>query len=102
MHEVKLIVDLLHEGGLKKMHEFVSDTAKYGDLSRGPRIVDEHVKQNMRTVLKEIQDGTFAREWIKESESGLPNYKRMLQQDLDLGIESVGRELRGRMSWLQE
>src|SRR5690606_22739727 len=63
MHEVKLIVDLLHEGGLKKMHEFVSDTAKYGDLSRGPRIIDEHVKQNMRTVLKEIQDGTFAREW---------------------------------------
>jgi len=102
MHEVKLIVDLLHEGGLKKMHQYVSDTAKYGDLSRGPRIVDAHVKENMRAVLKEIQDGTFAREWIAENEAGLPNYKRLLQEDLDQRIETVGRELRGRMSWLEE
>jgi len=102
MHEVKLIVDLLHEGGLKKMHEFVSETAKYGDLSRGPRIIDAHVRENMRTVLKEVQDGTFAREWIKEYEAGLPNYKRLLEQDLALRIEKVGRELRSRMSWLQE
>jgi ketol-acid reductoisomerase len=102
MHEVKLIVDLLHEGGLKKMHEFVSETAKFGDLTRGPRIVDEHVKSNMRQVLKEIQDGQFADEWIKENQAGLPNYKRLLAEDLDRGIEKVGRELRGRMSWLQE
>jgi ketol-acid reductoisomerase len=102
MHEMKLIVDLLHEGGLKKMHQFVSDTAKYGDLTRGPRIIDEHVRENMRTVLKEVQDGTFAKQWIEENKAGQPNYKRLLQEDLDQGIEKVGRELRGRMSWLQE
>jgi ketol-acid reductoisomerase len=102
MHELKLIVDLLHEGGLKKMHQFVSETAKYGDLTRGPRIIDEHVRENMRTVLKEVQDGTFARQWIEENKAGQPNYKRLLQEDLDLGIEKVGKALRGRMSWLQE
>jgi len=102
MHEMKLIVDLLHEGGLKKMHQFVSDTAKYGDLTRGPRIIDEHVRQNMRQVLKEVQDGTFAKQWIEENKTGQKNYKRLLQEDLDQGIEKVGRELRGRMSWLQE
>jgi ketol-acid reductoisomerase len=101
MHEVKLIVDLLHEGGLKKMHEFVSETAKYGDLTRGPRIIDEHVKENMRAVLKEVRDGTFAREWIAENKAGLPKYKKLLQEDLDNSIETVGKELRGRMSWLQ-
>jgi len=102
MHEMKLIVDLLHEGGLKKMHEFVSDTAKFGDLTRGPRIIDDHVKASMRAVLKDIQDGTFAREWAEENKSGLKNYKKMLDQDLDNSIEKVGRDLRGRMSWLQE
>jgi ketol-acid reductoisomerase len=102
MHEMKLIVDLLHEGGLKKMHQFVSDTAKYGDLTRGPRIIDEHVKQKMREVLKEVQDGTFAKQWVEENKAGQPTYKRLLQEDLDQRIEKVGRELRGRMSWLQE
>ena len=102
MHEVKLIVDLLHEGGLKKMHEFVSETAKYGDLTRGPRIIDEHVRENMRGVLKEVQDGTFAREWIEENKSGLANYNRLLKEDLDRQLEDVGRELRGRMSWLEQ
>jgi ketol-acid reductoisomerase len=101
MHEVKLIVDLLHEGGLKKMHEFISETAKFGDLTRGPRIIDAHVKDNMRAVLKEVRDGTFAREWIAENKAGQPKYKRLLQEDLDNPIEKVGRELRGRMSWLQ-
>jgi ketol-acid reductoisomerase len=102
MHEMKLIVDLLHEGGLKKMHQFVSETAKYGDLTRGPRIIDEHVKERMREVLKEVQDGTFAKQWVEENKAGQPNYKRLLQEDLDQRIEKVGRELRGRMSWLQE
>ncbi|HET8697083.1 MAG TPA: ketol-acid reductoisomerase [Gammaproteobacteria bacterium] len=102
MHELKLIVDLLHEGGLKKMHQFVSETAKYGDLTRGPRIIDEHVRESMRQVLKEVQDGTFAKQWIEENKAGQPNYKRLLQEDLDLGIEKVGKALRGRMSWLQE
>jgi ketol-acid reductoisomerase len=102
MHELKLIVDLLHEGGLKKMHQFVSETAKYGDLTRGPRIIDEHVRESMRKVLKEVQDGTFAKQWIEENKAGQPNYKRLLQEDLDQGIEKVGKTLRGRMSWLQE
>jgi ketol-acid reductoisomerase len=102
MHEMKLIVDLLHEGGLKKMHQFVSDTAKYGDLTRGPRIIDKHVRDSMKQVLKEVQDGTFAKEWIEENRTGQKNYKRLMQEDLDERIEKVGKELRGRMSWLQE
>jgi ketol-acid reductoisomerase len=102
MHEMKLIVDLLHEGGLKKMHEFISETAKFGDLTRGPRVIDEHVKDTMRTILKEIQEGQFAREWIAENKAHLANYNSMMKEDLDRQIETVGRELRGRMSWLQE
>ena len=102
MHEVKLIVDLLHEGGLAKMHEFVSETAKYGDLTSGPKVVDEHTHEKMRGVLKEIQDGTFAEKWVSEYESGLPEYTRLLQQDLNSRIETVGARLRGRMSWLRE
>ena len=102
MHEVKLIVDLLHEGGLAKMHEFVSETAKYGDLTSGPKVVDEHTSEKMRGVLKEIQDGTFAKNWVSEYESGLPEYTRLLQADLDSDIETVGAQLRGRMAWLQD
>ena len=101
MHELKLIVDLLHEGGLAKMHEFVSETAKYGDLSRGPRIVDESTRQRMREVLEEIRDGTFAREWVEEDEKGRPNYEAMMKKDLEHPIEKVGRDLRARMSWLK-
>jgi ketol-acid reductoisomerase len=101
MHELKLIVDLLHEGGLAKMHQFVSDTAKYGDLTRGPRICDEGTRDRMRAVLKEIQDGTFAREWRAEAEAGMPNYKAMMAADMAHPIEQVGRELRARMSWLR-
>src|SRR3974390_489207 len=70
LHELKLIVDLLHEGGLAKMHEFISETAKYGDLTRGPRIINERVKNQMRKVLKEVQSGRFARQWIRENETG--------------------------------
>jgi ketol-acid reductoisomerase len=80
----------------------VSDTAKYGDLTRGPRIIDAHVRDNTRQVLKEVRDGTFAKQWIAETKAGQPNYKRLLQEDLEQSIEKVGRELRGRMSWLQE
>jgi len=101
MHELKLIVDLLHEGGMAKMHQFVSDTAKYGDLSRGPRIVNEETRERMREVLGEIRDGTFAREWKAEHEAGLPNYNAMLSADLNHPVEKVGRELRARMSWLK-
>lgn len=101
MHELKLIVDLLHEGGLRKMHEFISETAAYGDLTRGPRIVDSHVRKAMQDILEEIQDGTFARQWIEENESGQKQYRQLMQADLDHPIEKVGAELRSRMDWLE-
>jgi ketol-acid reductoisomerase len=102
LHELKLIVDLLHEGGLAKMHQFISETAKYGDLTRGPRIVNDRVKNEMRRVLKEVQSGKFARQWIKENAEGRPNYRRLLAADLDRQIEKVGASLRARMPWLNE
>jgi ketol-acid reductoisomerase len=102
MHELKLIVDLLHEGGLAKMHRFISETAKYGDLTRGPRIVNERVKNEMRRVLKEIRSGRFARQWVKENRDGRPNYQRLLEEDVNRQIEKVGAALRARMPWLQE
>jgi ketol-acid reductoisomerase len=101
LHELKLIVDLLHEGGLSKMHRFISDTAKYGDLTRGPRIVDSHTKKEMRKILKEIQSGRFARQWIRESASGSKNFRRLLKADIRHPIERVGEKLRARMPWLQ-
>ncbi|HTP38263.1 MAG TPA: ketol-acid reductoisomerase [Steroidobacteraceae bacterium] len=102
LHELKLIVDLLHEGGMTKMHKFISDTAKYGDLTRGPRVVNARTKNEMRKILKEIQTGKFARQWIQESESGAKNYQRMLKADLTHPIEKVGAKLRDRMPWLKE
>ncbi len=102
MHELKLIVDLLHEGGLKKMHKFISDTAAWGDMVSGPRVVDDKSRAAMKTILSEIQDGTFARNWIAENENGMPEFKRMMKADLDHPIEKVGADLRGRMDWLQE
>jgi ketol-acid reductoisomerase len=101
LHELKLIVDLLHEGGLSKMHRFVSDTAKYGDLTRGPRVIDSRTKKEMRKILKEIQNGRFARQWIRESASGAKNFRRLLKHDLRHPIERVGEKLRARMPWLQ-
>lgn len=101
MHELKLIVDLLHEGGLKKMHEFISETAAYGDLVSGPRVVDAHARARMQDILNEIQDGTFARNWIDENKAGQPEYKRMMNDDLNHQIESVGADLRSRMDWLE-
>jgi ketol-acid reductoisomerase len=102
LHELKLIVDLLYEGGLAKMHKFISETAKYGDLTRGPRIVNERVKNEMRKVLKEVQNGKFARQWIKENATGKAQYQKLLNADLNRQIEKVGAQLRSRMSWLQE
>jgi ketol-acid reductoisomerase len=101
MHELKLIVDLLHEGGLRKMHQFISDTAAYGDLVSGPRIIDGHVRENMKKVLAEIQDGTFANNWIKETEGGQQEFRRMMNEDLEHPIEKVGAELRSQMDWLE-
>lgn len=102
MHELKLIVDLLHEGGLRKMHKFISDTAAWGDLVSGPRVVDDSSRAAMKSILNEIQDGTFARNWIAENEAGMPEFKRKMNADLEHPIEKVGADLRGRMDWLQE
>ncbi len=101
MHELKLIVDLLHEGGLKKMHEFISETAAYGDLVSGPRVVDAHTREKMQEILDEICDGTFARKWIAENKAGQPEYKRLMEEDLQHPIEKVGADLRSRMDWLE-
>lgn len=100
LHEMKLIVDLIYEGGYARMHEFVSETAKYGDLTRGPRVVDSHTKEQMRTVLEEIQSGKFAREWVEENRSGRKNYNELLQKDLNHPVEEVGARLRSQMAWL--
>jgi ketol-acid reductoisomerase len=83
------------------MHQFISETAKYGDLTRGPRIVTRATKAEMNRILKEIQAGTFARQWIREAKSGKKKYTRLLNKDLRHPIEKVGRELRARMPWLE-
>ena len=101
LHELKLIVDLLYEGGLAKMHEFISETAIYGDLVSGPRVVNDDTKARMKAVLKDIQDGTFAQNWIVENQTGKVKYNRMLEADLQHPIEKTGAELRERMAWLQ-
>jgi len=102
LHELKLIVDLLHEGGLAKMHKFVSETCKFGDLTRGPRVVDARVKKTMGKVLKEIQKGKFAAEWIEENRTGRKNYQKLMNEDLKHPIETVGVVLRGKMPWLKD
>ena len=101
LHELKLIVDLIYEGGFARMHQYVSETAKYGDLSRGPRIVDDHVRESMKRILEEVRSGQFAREWVLENQAGRPMYSKLLERDLNHPIETVGKELRARMSWLQ-
>ena len=101
MHELKLIVDLLHEGGIAKMHNFISETAAWGDLISGPRVIDDHVRTKMQEVLDDIQDGTFAKRWIAENEAGQPEYKKLMQADLDHPIEEVGAKLRAQMDWLE-
>jgi len=101
LHELKLIVDLFYEGGITRMLEFVSETAQYGDYVSGPRVIDAGVKARMKEVLKDIQDGTFAKNWIAEYQAGLPNYKQYKQADLEHPVEQVGKRLRARMPWLQ-
>jgi ketol-acid reductoisomerase len=100
MHELKLIVDLMYRGGLNFMRFSVSDTAEYGDYVSGPRIIDEHVRETMKQVLKEIQDGTFARNWIAESESGRKEFERLRAADRDHLVERVGSRLRAQMPFL--
>ena len=102
MHELKLIVDLLYQGGMEYMRYSVSDTAEYGDYSRGPMVIDESVKENMKRVLGAVQDGSFAREWIAENDEGRPRFNRLRKENAEHPIESVGKELREMMSFLQD
>ena len=100
LHEVKLIVDLMYEEGIAGMRYSISDTAEYGDLTRGPRIVTDETKAEMRRILDEIQSGQFAEEWVAESEAGRANYKRLQQEGKDHPIELVGGRLRAMMPWI--
>ncbi len=102
IHEVKLIVDLIYEGGFANMRYSISDTAEYGDLTRGPRIVDASVKARMKQILDDIQDGSFAREWIMENQTGRPGFDKLRARAARHPSEEVGAELRGMMSWLNE
>jgi ketol-acid reductoisomerase len=102
MHELKLIVDLFYEGGLSYMRYSVSDTAEYGDYSRGPRVIDDKVRASMKKILAEIQSGQFAKEWIAENEAGRPNFNRMREQDKNHPIEVVGKSLREMMPFLKK
>ena len=101
LHELKLIVDLIYRGGLTLMRESVSDTAEYGDYTRGPRVIDDLVREEMEQILKEIQDGTFAREWILENQAGCPSFNALRRRDREHLVEQVGRELRALMPWLK-
>jgi ketol-acid reductoisomerase len=101
MHELKLIVDLMYRGGLGFMRYSVSDTAEYGDYVSGPRVIDSHVRERMREVLHEIQDGSFAERWLDENSNGREGFLAMRRKDTEHPIEKVGRELRSMMTWLE-
>jgi ketol-acid reductoisomerase len=101
MHELKLIVDLMYEKGLAGMRYSISNTAEYGDYTRGPRVVDERVKGEMKKILGEIQSGDFAREWIAENRAGQESFLRMRSEQAATQVESVGRELRSHMDWIK-
>jgi ketol-acid reductoisomerase len=100
LHELKLIVDLMYEGGIARMRYSISDTAEYGDLTRGPRVITPAVKEEMRKILGEIQDGTFAREWVAEDEAGRPTFRKLQEAGEQHAIEETGKKLRGLMSWV--
>lgn len=102
MHEMKLIVDLMYEGGMAKMRHSVSDTAEYGDYVTGKRIITEETKKEMRKVLTEIQDGTFANKWLLENQANRPSFNAMRKRAVNHPIEKVGAELRGMMSWVKK
>jgi len=102
LHELKLIVDLMFEGGMETMRYSVSDTAEWGDYVTGPRIITPEVKENMKAVLKDIQDGTFAKDWIKENETGRPRYNEYKKAGAEHQIEEVGRKLREMMPFINE
>src|SRR5205085_6782917 len=100
LHELKLIVDLMYENGISGMRFSISDTAEYGDYTRGPRIVSDETKAEMKRILTEIQDGRFAEEWIAENRKGRPNFNEHRRQAQEHPIEKVGAELRAMMPWI--
>jgi ketol-acid reductoisomerase len=102
LHELKLVVDLMYEHGIAGMRERVSETAAYGDLTRGPRVVDEGVRTRMREMLREVQDGRFAREWILENQAGRPVFEALKEQGRAHPMEEVGRRLREMMPWFKQ
>jgi ketol-acid reductoisomerase len=102
LHEAKLIVDLMYEGGLSNMRYSVSNTAEYGDLTRGPKVINESVREAMRSLLKDIQSGSFADEWMAECEAGKGRFERLEAEATKHPIEDVGRRLRAMMPWLQQ
>jgi ketol-acid reductoisomerase len=102
LHEMKLIVDLMYDGGLSRMWDVVSDTAEYGGLSRAARIVGEGTRAEMKRILTEIQDGSFAREWVAEDDAGRPEFQRLRKESANHPAEDVGARLRGLMSWVSE
>jgi ketol-acid reductoisomerase len=100
LHEVKLIVDLIYEGGIANMRYSISNTAEYGDYTRGPRIVDAATKAEMKKILSEIQTGKFARDWVLENQAGQPSFKAMRRASAEHPIEQVGEKLRAMMPWI--
>src|SRR5262249_47108547 len=102
LHEVKLIVDLIYEGGIANMRYSVSNTAEYGDLTRGPRIINEPVREEMRRLLSDIQSGRFADEWMAEHEAGKSRFNQLESRAAEHQLESVGTRLRSMMPWLSE
>jgi ketol-acid reductoisomerase len=102
LHELKLIVDLMYRGGMQFMRHSISDTAEYGDYTRGPRVITEETRAEMRRILEEVQNGSFAREWLEENRAGRRNFERLRQQDRDHPIEQVGARLRAMMPWAEE
>ena len=102
LHEVKLIVDLMYEGGISKMYWSVSETAEYGGYTRGPRLVTDQTRAEMKKILGEITDGSFATEWMAEYDAGLPNHKRLFQENTQHRVEQTGAKLRPMMSWIGE
>jgi ketol-acid reductoisomerase len=101
LHELKLIVDLMYEKGMAGMRYSISNTAEYGDYTRGPRVVDDHVRAEMKRILDEIQSGDFAREWIAENRAGQENFQRMRAEQASSEVETVGQELRSHMDWIE-
>lgn len=102
LHELKLIVDLIYEGGIGNMRRWVSETAKYGDVTRGKRVIDESTRDEMKKILQEIQSGAFAREWVLENQANRPVYNALLKAAREHPIEEVGRKLRAMMPWLRK